>query len=113
MYSGYKKRGAVSATVKFATMVMAGIFRFEIEVKETMAIHGQQRVANPVVLQTTRNGQMEVDPYDVLGIKSLEKGGGLGNWIVAFWSKLTVLFATLELVFDDAEEVYVLNGLMR
>ena len=99
--------------MKFVTMVLAGIFRFEIEVKETMAIHGQQRVANPVVLQTTGNGKMGVDPYDVLGIKSLEKGGRLGDWIGAFRSKLTVLFASLELVFDDAGEVYVLNGLMR
>lgn len=96
-----------NAVKRFVTMVIGGMLRYEIGVKESMNEHKQERVPNQVVLQSVEASR--IDPYEVLGIRKIEDGGHWMDWEDELKTKLAVKFGDMELGVDEGGDVFVLG----
>jgi hypothetical protein len=77
--------------------------KWEVEQKEASNRNYTVRAVNTVIGQP---GQVAMDPYTILGIKSLENGGSVTDWDDAFENKMLLLLADFELGLIDADEIF-------
>jgi len=103
----YMVLDTTTAMKRFTTMVIGGMLQYEIEVKQSMDEHKQERVPNQVVLQSVE--ALPVDPYEVLGIRKIEDGGHWMDWEDELKRNLAVKFSDMELGVDEDGDVFVLG----